>query len=601
MSEMVGMKILYIEDDEGLWSLVKHALSDEGVELVGAHSLSMALQMADENEYELAIVDYELGDGKGIDFLSEYASKIPSIMLTGVGNEELAVQCMRAGAKDYLVKDLQGRYLQLLPRIIDRAIRESRLEIDNENKERLLNEAKNQLQLVFDSAPDLMVLVDKCLNIVRISDTAALQYNIVVSSYEGRKLEHLLPLKDVNLITSQALSVGECTLRTKINDSHDVLARCQKLTEELFLIVFNNQSAKIAADEAIALAHQAKSENKRLIAYNNELEEILSWKNDSKIVGNSEPIQKLVSNIKSVASTDATVLVFGETGTGKELVADEVHKNSARSNEPLIKLNCAAIPGELIESELFGHIKGAFTGAQKDRPGKFDLADKGTLFLDEIAELDIKVQTKLLRALQEGEVLPVGGNHPKIVDVRVVAATNQNLPKMVADGTFRADLYYRLNVVPLYVPPLRDRAGDIVILANVFFRKFVQRYNSNDRQLLSKDLERLTSHTWPGNVRELQNTIERYVVLGTLDLNEPVKEIERLEPEPVPSVEGEGQRTLQEAERAHILDALEKHNWVIAGPRGAASTLGINPSTLRFRMNKLGIMKSEKAKHQRSG
>lgn len=581
------MNILYIEDDQGLWTLVKHALKTVECNLIGAHSVSGAVEIANSEEISLAIVDHELPDGKGIEFVSDFSTKIPCIMLTGVGSEELVVACMLKGARDYIVKDVQGRYLERLPRVIQRVIREIELEQENQLKEAELSNTRKQLQLVFDAAPDLMIIADENENILQMSLSASDIYNLSISQYVGKTLEALIPEDDCKKIFAISLGNGDGCVETKLSNTYDVIANAKLLRGNVHLIVFRNQTEKIKATIALAQAEAVENENRRLQKINEELAHNLSHQSDSAIIGNSPVMRELMSYIQSVADTDATVLVLGETGTGKELIADEIHAKSNRHNEVLIKLNCASIPSELIESELFGYEKGSFTGAQKSREGRFSQANNGTLFLDEIGELDLKVQSKLLRVLQEGEILPLGSQAPHSIDVRVIAATNRNLEKMVQEGTFRADLYYRLNVVPLYAPALRDRVEDIPLLAFFFFQKYSERYKNKERVLTDIDILTLSQRKWPGNVRELQNIVERFVVLGTI---EPASDSSQTVAKPTEVTLTEScNLKLCEVEKAHILRVLDNCQWIISGDKGAAAALGLNPSTLRFRMQKLGI------------
>jgi formate hydrogenlyase transcriptional activator len=306
---------------------------------------------------------------------------------------------------------------------------------------------------------------------------------------------------------------------------------------------------------------------------------------------------------RMVASTDSTVLILGETGTGKELFARAVHNHSARHTRPLVKVNCATLPTGLIESELFGHEKGAFTGATTRRIGRFELAHGGTIFLDEIGELPLELQSKLLRVLQEHEFERVGGHDTIRVDVRVIAATNRELARAVEEKTFRQDLYYRLNVFPLTLPPLRERKEDIALLVHYFVQRYAATIGRRITRVPRVVMERLVAYHWPGNVRELENVIERAVILSTgaelevapellptIDVTEVAHYVSG-RPIPEAAEVTHGTRTLDEAQREHILSALRHTNWRIDGPAGAAQALQLNPSTLRSRMKKLGIQR----------
>jgi formate hydrogenlyase transcriptional activator len=305
-----------------------------------------------------------------------------------------------------------------------------------------------------------------------------------------------------------------------------------------------------------------------------------------QIVGRSAALRRVLQQVEVVAPTDSSVLIQGETGTGKELIAQAIHNRSRRRERPLIKVNCAAIPSGLLESELFGHEKGAFTGAMMRRPGRFELADKGTLFLDEVGDIPLELQAKLLRVLQEREFERLGSTRTQQVDVRVIAATHRDLKQMIAEGTFREDLYYRLHVFPLAIPPLRDRREDIPSIIWHFVGKYYQRMNRRIETISPRTMEVLKGYAWPGNVRELQNFIERAVILspGTslrAPLNELTQEIVQCSQTHL--------STLEEMEREHVLRALKKSNWVTGGPNGAAVKLGMKRTTLAYRIRKLNI------------
>jgi DNA-binding NtrC family response regulator len=308
------------------------------------------------------------------------------------------------------------------------------------------------------------------------------------------------------------------------------------------------------------------------------------------LVGESPALARVLEQIAQVAPTDSTVLIQGETGTGKELVARAIHEASRRRERPLVTVNCAALPRELVESELFGHEKGAFTGATQQRRGRFELADGGSLFLDEVGELPLEAQAKLLRVLQEGEFDRVGGTRSLRADVRVIAATNRDLQAQVAAGRFRADLYYRLNVFPIAVPPLRERREDVARLARHFAAKAARRLGRTLDGISSAFLDQAAAYDWPGNVRELENVVERSMIMSRGAMLEAI-ELFSPSNERAPAA-SPGNGTLEEMERAHITRVLEGTRWVIEGERGAARILGLNPSTLRGRLRKLGIRKT---------
>ncbi|HML94547.1 MAG TPA: sigma 54-interacting transcriptional regulator [Thermodesulfobacteriota bacterium] len=349
----------------------------------------------------------------------------------------------------------------------------------------------------------------------------------------------------------------------------------------------NNAHQAEALKKALSKVEELKN---RLQAENIYLrEEIKTEYNFDEIIGRSEALMNVLRKVEHVAPTEATVLIQGETGTGKELVARAIHHFSLRKDRPLVKVNCPALPAGLIESELFGHEKGAFTGALSPKTGRFELADGGTIFLDEIGDLPLELQAKLLRVLQEGEFERLGGSRSIKVSVRVIAATNRDLKQAVEEGKFRADLFYRLNVFPVFIPPLRERREDIPVLVGHFITKYSKKLEKKIDNISQEMMNGLLAHPWPGNVRELENVIERAVIVA----HSPVIQIDesldmRLE-DTGPDTRSAG--TLEDVERNYILRVLEDKGWVIHGERGAAVVLGMNPHTLRSRMKKLGIRK----------
>ena len=313
---------------------------------------------------------------------------------------------------------------------------------------------------------------------------------------------------------------------------------------------------------------------------------------ENEIIGANQGLRQVLDAVRMVAPADTAVMIHGETGTGKEVIARAIHEQSRRSRAPYVKVNCAAIPAGLLESELFGHERGAFTGAWNQTTGRFQLADKGTLFLDEVGDLPLELQPKLLRILQEQEFERLGSSRTIRVDVRVVAATNLDLAQMVRDRRFRADLYYRLNVFPIVLPPLRERSEDIPQLVWHFVRKFAARMNRDIRVIPDEVMEILKLHDWPGNIRELQNFLERTVVLTSGPILRPPLDDLRIMAKPAkPSAT----RTLAEAEREHIVEVIRQAGGVVGGRSGAAARLGLARTTLLYRMRKLGIGQAQAA------
>ena len=363
-----------------------------------------------------------------------------------------------------------------------------------------------------------------------------------------------------------------------------------------FLSQVANQIA-LAVENALAYGEISQLKD-RLARENVYLEsEIRSELHFDEIVGDSKALQRVLADVKTVAPTDSTVLIYGETGTGKELIARAVHNLSSRKSGAFVKLNCAAIPTGLLESELFGHEKGAFTGAISQRIGRFELAHRGTIFLDEIGEVPLVLQPKLLRVLQEREFERLGSSRTTRTDARLIAATNRDLKAMVNEQKFRSDLFYRLNVFPIRVPALRDRKEDIPLLVRHFVQEFSRRNNRAIDTIPSGAMEALIRYPWPGNIRELQNVIERAVIVSRGPvLNVPLAELMVEVPDrPAAASKETLQGMLNETERTQIVRALEEANWVISGANGAAARLGMKRSTLQLRMQKLGIRVSRTA------
>ena len=373
------------------------------------------------------------------------------------------------------------------------------------------------------------------------------------------------------------------------------LARLQEkefTPDEIDLAMQVANQVAIAVENAIAYGEIADLKDK-LAQENLYLEqEIRTEMNFDQIVGRSAALRQVLQQVETVAPTDSTVLIYGETGTGKELIARAIHDLSARTKGAFVKLNCAAIPTGLLESELFGHEKGAFTGAVMQRIGRFELADRGTIFLDEIGEVPLELQPKLLRVLQEREFERLGSSRTMRTDARLIAATNRDLASMVDDQKFRADLFYRLNVFPVRIPSLRERQDDIPLLVRHFVEQFSRRMNKLIDTIPSETMNALVHYHWPGNIRELQNLVERAVILSAGPvLRAPLADLQ-FHPAPAMARRVE---TLEDVERRTILGALNGTNWVISGPKGAAALLGLKRSTLQARMEKLGIRRSRTA------
>ena len=384
-----------------------------------------------------------------------------------------------------------------------------------------------------------------------------------------------------------------------LNAQSTLEIRVQERTAEL---VASNQALR-ESEEKIRLAYEEIAQLKGQLELENTYlrEEVKEAKEFGDVIGESTALRKLLHQVETVARTDASVLVLGETGTGKELVAREIHKHSRRNARPLIRVNCASIPRELYESEFFGHIRGSFTGALRDRAGRFEAANGGTLFLDEVGEIPLELQSKFLRVLQEGQYERVGEERTRTVDVRIIAATNRNLQAEAEAGRFRQDLYYRLNVFPVEVAPLRKRKEDIPLLAAHFLQKAARKFGVRPARLTQTHLVQLQAYDWPGNVRELQNRIERALILaqnGVMYFDLPTVDLSAINTPAPPPVETRGGDVevlsdieFRQRERDNVLAALNKTGWKIHGPGGTAELLGLKPTTLISRIKKFRLVK----------
>jgi formate hydrogenlyase transcriptional activator len=404
-----------------------------------------------------------------------------------------------------------------------------------------------------------------------------------VMEREGMESLYALPL------LRETKSFGALFFMSVHRDAYRAIA--QALIERV------GSAVAVAVDNCFAY-EELQQLRDRLAAENVYLkEEIQADHHFGEIVGRSATLGRVLSLVETVAPTPSSVLILGETGTGKELIARAIHDRSPRRDRPMVKVNCSAISAGLVESELFGHERGAFTGAVRGHTGRFEIAHGGTIFLDEVGELPLDTQVKLLRVLQEREIEPVGSTRAKKVDVRVIAATNRDLEAEVAAGRFRADLFFRLNVFPIVTPPLRDRSGDVELLVRYFVDRFARELGKKIDGVSRATLDRLAAYHWPGNVRELSNVVERGVVLASgpfLELGADLAAPARAATPAAASVAaarptGNGGQRLDEVERGHLLDTLTATEWVIEGERGAAAILGLRPSTLRSRMKKLGV------------
>ena len=445
------------------------------------------------------------------------------------------------------------------------------------------------------------------LEAIRKSPPTLIMLDITMPGMDGyevcRELKAEAATRDIPVIFISALDdvldkvnafgAGGVDYVTKPFQPQEVLARIESQVRIRTLQTeLQKQNAELQKrNEELTAAYRSITEHKQieqeLHLENVQLKEVL--RSDSfagDIVGISPAMKKVFENIERVAATNSTVLLTGETGTGKEVVAKAIHNLSERKNKVMVKVNCAGLPASLIESELFGHERGAFTGAVTRKIGRFELAHGGTIFLDEIGDLPLELQAKLLRVLQDGELDRVGGTQSLKVDVRVIAATNRDLEKAIREERYRMDLYFRLNVFPVELPPLRERKGDIELLARHFLARYAHKSGKPIQGISSKVMEALVTYPWPGNVRELENIIERAVILS----GGPELEAGEWLPKPLAfTLPSSRIATLEDREREQILKALQHTGWKVSGDGGAAVLLGLKPTTLEARMKKLGI------------
>lgn len=556
--------------------------------------------------YDVVLMDYQISKPNALEVLRELSLKdkqdAPIVMVCNEVDEELARRGLHLGASSCLVK--RPGYLYQLPWELEQA----HARADLERREAALHASEERNRAILNAIPDIMFLQDR--------EGTYLDYHVhnkelllaPPSEFLGKNQSEVLPpelaeqfsrgfadvfqseepiLLEYTIPISQGLRTFEASMVQC--DGDKVLTIVRDITERREA----EQSLKKALDEVQRLKEQLQEENVYL------QEEIRVASNFGEIIGSSESLRRVLQQAEQVAPLDTTVTILGETGTGKELLAHAIHRLSSRRNRPLVKVNCAALPGPLIESELFGHEKGAFTGADVRHIGRFEIAKGGTIFLDEVGELPLDLQAKLLRVLEEGEFERVGGTHTIKVNVRVIVATNRNLEEAVRKGTFRSDLYYRLNIFPITLPPLRERKGDIPILVTHLVRQLSQKLGKTIDSIGQDSMAKLKNYPWPGNVRELRNVIERAVIITQGPKLRLIDDLDsqalQLGLQKQPAVQQmfpdfvQTSESLEQFEYNLILRTLKKAHWKLEGPGGAAEVLNIHPSTLRSKMRKLGI------------
>jgi len=632
------LHILMLEDVATDAELIERELEREGLDFDARRVTTRDAfeQALDAFAPDLILADYSLPSFDGmaaLELATEKRPHVPVVFVSGAIGEERAIETLKQGATDYVLKDQLSRLGPAVRRALreaeerrarreaeealrrahdelERKVEERTAELRDANAalkeeieertrvERALRESQERLSRIIDSAIDAIISVEPNLDITLFNQAAEDIFRCSAAEAECTSLDAFLTESFEALVRRhidrhRAAENDEATrngrylaapegLEARRRDGETfpveaTLCPVQLPDEDQYLLILRDIDELRAAEAEV---DQLQSEKSYL------QEELRSEYNFEEIVGTSPPMQEVFDAIEQVADTGTTVLVTGETGTGKELVARALHDRSTRADQVFVKVNCAALSSDLIESELFGHEKGAFTGATEQREGRFELADGGTLLLDEIGELPLDTQAKLLRVLQHQEFERVGGSETIEVDTRILAATNRDLEAEVEADRFRSDLYYRLNIFPIELPPLRKRDGDISLLAEHFCERFAQRTGTDVTGLTPNAMAVLQGYDWPGNVRELANIIERAVILTREDRI-------RAEHLSIANGDGGGGRSgfdsLEEVQRQHIEQALERTGGVVGGDDGAARLLDVKRTTLLSRMDRLGI------------
>ena len=596
------LRVLIIDDSEDDALLLLRALSKGGFEPEWARveNARDMLQTLSSQKWDVAISDCHMPEFSAEEALTLWQSiddDLPFVVISGAIGEEDAVALLKAGAHDFIRKENLAR---LVPAIM-RQLGETEERKGRRQAERVLRESEEKYRLLFSAESDAIVILDKeTRDIVEVNKAAAELYGYNKKEFSSLKSSDISAEPERSKAYIDEIPVGGISrislIKHKKKDGTIFPTEISAGTfmwknRRMIVLIIRDITERIKRENELKSALGELEEiKKRLEAENVYLKEEFHLNpNFSDIIGHGKAFKKVLRKIEQVAVTDTTVLILGETGTGKELLARAIHNMSSRKNRPMVKVNCAALPANLIESELFGHEKGAFTGATARKIGRFELASGGTIFLDEIGDLPLELQSKLLRVLQEGEFERVGGTNTIKVDVRVIAATNRELENAMVEGTFREDLYYRLNVFPINSPPLRERREDIPSLVMFFIQKHGPKLRKHIETVPKYVMDTLKEYHWPGNVRELENIIERSLIHSEgeqLTLGDYFRQAVR-------TPKKKEIRTLAEMERENILEALEATSWRVSGKRGAAEILGLKPTTLEARMKKLGIKRKE--------
>ena len=595
--------VVVADDDEGLRWVVCNWLETHGLTTLGVGSGVDAVAALQQHPDCLLLLDYFLSDMDGRQFLDKLNAlgiAVPFVVMTGNGDERIAVEMMKLGARDYVVK--QADFTDLLVPVVERVLAQIATERRLTQAEQALRDSEVKYRVLMDDAPDAILLADEQGYVVEANRQAErllglpradiAKLHVSALNCDGAFVD--LSARRVDLSKSGRYAVLDTVVVSGDGSEIPVDVTASLVTfggRAVSQVVLHDITERKRAEEELRTAFaEIRTLKEQLEAENVILREEVKLSHvHGDIVGESHAIKQTLALAEQVASTDSTVLIYGETGTGKELLARSIHNLSPRKDRPLVTVNCAAMPSALIEAELFGREKGAYTGALTRQAGRFEVADNGTLFLDEIGELSPEAQAKLLRVVQEGRFERLGSSNTVTVDVRVIAATNRNLEQAVRDGRFREDLFYRLNVFPITIPPLRERREDIPVLVWTFVREFSEKMGKRIESIPEKTMEVLSSHSWPGNVRALRNTIERAMILSTATT---------LQVELMGAVSGDEELTEDdEAERTRITRALEATGWRIRGIGGAAEQVGLKPTTLEYRMKRLGIRRPPEDKN----
>lgn len=575
-------KLLIVEDEAPMRTLLSRILSKEGYQVTGVEGYEAGFQLMKTQTFDLVFCDIMLGDKSGLKLLEDLRKKGDMtyvVMITGQPTLKTAQKAIRHGAFDFLTKPILR---DALLRAAESAIKHKTL---RDEKERL----QANLEAIFRSVDDTIITVDSNFNLLEINESA----HTLCKIHPGLIGQPFAPNKKV-CRGHCVETINQAFHSRKKTESRRIHCHKQDNPKQVVKI---KASPLTTNTGAFSGAVMVVSDETKMVS----MEKALAGRRKfHRLVGQSQPMQHLFRLIEDLANVETTTLIIGQSGTGKELVAEAIHNQGTRKNGPMVRVNCAALTETLLESELFGHVRGAFTGAIQERVGRFQLADKGTLFLDEIGDISPALQVRLLRVLQEKNFEPVGGTTTLKVDVRVIAATNKDLSQLVKEGLFREDLLYRLKVVEIRIPPLRERKEDIPLLTEHFIQKFQSHFQKDIEKLSDSAIQALMNHAWPGNVRELEHAIEHAFVVcrhDTIDLEHlPINLHQTVQHQTVqhqtiePSFATTSQNGEPKTEAERLYQALETTNW---RREEAADLMGMSRSTFFRRIKKHGIKKRE--------